>query len=444
MRRLLIVSPHFPPVSTADMQRVRVLLPYFRENGWEAEVLAISPEGVAAPRDPGLVDTLPQDVPVRRVAALSLRWSRIPGFGTLGLRAVRALQREGDRLLKSGRFDLVYFSTTVFEVHILGPRWRHKFGTPFVIDYQDPWVNDYYRNHPNIVPPGGRVKYALADALHRWMEPRVLRACAGITAVSSEYPRQLARRYSWYSNARELVQAFPAPQRDFEVLSKVAPAPTLFDESDGRQHWVYVGRGGNDMAKALRAFFGALQGAAFASLRQNLMMHFIGTSYAAAGKGAKSIAPIAAEFGLASIVDEQPDRISYSQALSLLRRADALVVFGSDDPAYTASKIHPYLLARRPMLAVFHSQSSVCRLIAEVGGAVCVSFDETATTETLGERIADRWLRGEAYMRIQRFDGEAFQAYGDRACAAELSVFFDGCFGVSEGAHISTPGWRGN
>ena len=35
MRRVLIVSPSFPPISAADLHRVRMSLPYYREFGWE-------------------------------------------------------------------------------------------------------------------------------------------------------------------------------------------------------------------------------------------------------------------------------------------------------------------------------------------------------------------------------------------------------------------------
>ena len=200
-RTILILSPHFPPSNAPDMQRVRLLLPYLREQGWEAEVLAVEPGQVAAPVDSWLTDGLPPDVPVHRVAALGLGWGRIPGLGMLIFRALGALRRTGDALVKSGRFNLVYFSTTQFGVHTLGPRWQRRFGVPFVMDYQDPWVNDYYRQHTAAVPPGGRIKYAVADRLNRWAEPRVLRHCAGITSVSGEDPRQLrsgrrARRHA--------------------------------------------------------------------------------------------------------------------------------------------------------------------------------------------------------------------------------------------------------
>jgi hypothetical protein len=427
MKRVLIVSPHFPPSSTADMQRVRMLLPFLGANGWQAEVLSVAPAQVAAPLDPWLVDGLPRDVPVHRVEALGRRHARIPGLGTLGMRALPKLAAAGDRLLARGNFDLVYFSTTVFEVHLLGPRWKRKHGVPFLMDFQDLWVSDYYREHPDVVPPGGRLKYALASALHRWMEPRVLRHCSGITSVSPDYPRLLARRYPWLPTLPSLVQGFPGAMRDLERLPPQDDGRPLFGGNDGLRHWVYVGRGGADMGKALRALFRALRDHTTTTFRESLRLHFIGTSYAAAGTGTPTIAPIAAEFGLEALVRESPDRIDYSRTLACLRAADALLVPGSDDPAYTASKIYPYLLAGRPLLAVFHARSTVVDLMGRAGGGVCIPFDSDQSELQIADRIAREWLASRAYERAIPLDREAFAPHSDDRCAAELAGFLSSC-----------------
>ena len=223
-----------------------------------------------------------------------------------------------------------------------------------------------------------------------------------------------------------MVLPFPGAARDFERLPALTPAAPREDEL---RHWVYVGRGGGDMATALRGLFTALRDHAPAELLEHLRLHFIGTSYAAAGKGQKTIAPIAAEFGLEHLLDEQPDRIPYADTLAWLKRADALIVPGSDDPAYTASKIYPYLLAGRPLLAIFQARSSVVDLIEKVGGAVCVPFEEDESAASLGRRISEKWLRQGGYQQITPLDATAFRPYSDSESARRLTEFFQTCVG---------------
>ncbi len=477
--RVLIISPHFPPTNAADMQRVRLLLPYFYEVGVEVEVLAVEPAQVAAPKDPWLDAGLPDWVPVHRVQALGLAWTKVPGLGTLSFRALGAIRRKGEEVLgrkvemgkrkeesknhKAG-FDLVYFSTTQFGIHVLGPEWKRKFGVPFVMDYQDPWVNDYYRDHPDVVPPGGKLKYGLASWLSRRQEPKVLRECAGITSVSAAYPEQLRRRYGgeeignrkaesrngekeeagrdcaqfqlstfrfplWSPNSQlfSTVLPFPGDARDLERVKQDYIRQSVFDRNDGLKHWVYVGRGGEDMAFAVRAIFAAVSRLRFQP--SVLKLHFIGTSYAAAGAGMKTIEPLAAEYGLEDMVEEHPARIPYSETLRCLLDADALIVPGSDDPAYTASKIYPYLLAGKPILAVFHEDSSVVSLIRKVGGAQVVTFGEGETIELVGKRILELGMESAGDLVRVPLDIEAFEPFTARSQARNLTEFFQLCSG---------------
>lgn len=419
--KVLIVSPHFPPTNAADMQRVRMVLPYLAEAGIEAEVLAVEPGQIAAPKDPWLVEGLPENIPVHRVKALGLQWSKIPGLGTLSWRAKGALEQKGNELLANGDFDLVYFSTTQFGTHLIGPAWKKRHGVPFTMDYQDPWVSDYYRTHPYIVPPGGRFKYGIVDKLNRLHEPRVLQHCSGFTAVSPAYPKTILSRYSL--NLPTLVLPFPGDRADLERVENSNIQQDIFDPEDGFNHWVYVGRGGGDMALATRALFKAISSYAE---KDTLRLHFIGTSYAAAGTGTKTIEPLAAEFGIEDLVREHPDRIPYSSTLRCLLDARALIVPGSDDPAYTASKIYPYLLAKKPMLAIFHRESSVTALIKEVGGGSVVPFDESSSTDQWAKDIHKTFVPGGTLKKID-LNPAAFTPYNARSQAEKLSTFFQQC-----------------
>lgn len=399
--------------------------------------------------DPWLEVGLPEDLAVKRAKGLGVDWCKVPGFGTLTNRAIGALRRVGSRLLtvacsENKTFDLVYFSTTQFGIHKLGPYWKRKFGVPFVMDYQDPWVNDYYEKHPDIVPPGGRLKYAISHWLAKKTEPSVLEHCSGITSVSSAYPKQLKDRYSFLKNDfPELVAPFPGDERDLDrVRADSSISQNVFNPNHGRRHWIYIGRGGRDMEVALRGFFAALRSRLRVSddglerenlnnnascpllSASNLRIHFVGTSYASAGHGIKTVEPIADEYGLKEVVVEHTDRIPYSQTLRCLLDADALVVPGSNDPGYTASKIYPYLLARKPMLAIFHKSSSVADVIDRVGGATLVTFDGSENVDNLKNDVLAKWFDGQAYAIARPLDLDNFEVYTARYQAKQLADFF--------------------
>ena len=85
-RRVLIISPHFPPVNAPDMQRVRMSLPHYASNGWDPVVLAVLPDDGAAAREPELCATYPPSI--RIVRANAKQWKIDPRkIGIIGFSA---------------------------------------------------------------------------------------------------------------------------------------------------------------------------------------------------------------------------------------------------------------------------------------------------------------------------------------------------------------------
>lgn len=351
-RRVLIVSPHFPPTNAPDHQRARQALPHLAEFGWAAEVLAVDPAGVEAPVDPLLAEALPPGLPVHRVRALPPRLGRLLGFGSLGLRAHRALGAAGARLLRARRFDLVLFTTTQFIVLTLGPRWRRLTGTPYVLDWQDPWLTDYY-DRPGAPPPPGGWKYRLARWQARRFEGECVRGAAGMVATSPTYLATLAARYPDCAGRPSAVIPFGASADDFRIAARADVSPA-FVRRPGVRHLAFVGAAGPVMADALHFLFEGLAAwcAADPARRERLRLHFIGTSYAPGDRAVPSVLPLAAAAGVADLVEEQPRRVGHFAALRTLRDADALLLLGSGDAGYSPSKIATLALAARPVLAV--------------------------------------------------------------------------------------------
>lgn len=370
-RRVLIVSPHFPPVNAPDMQRVRQALPHLAAAGWEAEVLAVDPAGVDAPKDPLLAAASPPQVPVHRVSVMSPRIGRWLGRGTLARRALGPMGRRGDELLASGRFDLVFFSTTQFSVLRLGPRWRLRHGVPFVVDWQDPWVTDYYSRPGAPRPPGGwRYRWSQAEA--RRHEGACLAAASGWVGTSENYQRDLAQRHAGFARLPQAVIPFGFDPGDFEIATRLGVTPAVAATS-GQRHFAYVGAAGPIMAPALRTLFGALAAARASAETDALRFHFIGTSYAPAGRATPSVQPLAAEFGVGDLVAESPERVGYFAGLQALRTADALLLLGSADTGYNPSKIATLLHAGKPILAIVASAALAERLRSIPGVTVALT-----------------------------------------------------------------------
>jgi hypothetical protein len=434
VRTVLIVSPNFPPVHTADMHRVRMSLPYYREFGWSPIVLAVRPADQEYPVDPALLASVPDDVPVVRTRAVPMPWGRRLGVGNVAIRAFGHLAAAGSRLIRATRPDLVYFSTTMFAALPLGRIWKRRFGVPFVIDLQDPWFSTYYDHKPRAERPP---KYAAARTLHRFLEPWTMRRADGLVAVSRGYVDDMRRRYPSLTSDRCAVIPFGASERDFDIAARLAGLagsqdPALRHSSTAascpdRPRGLYIGRGGPDMSTALRILFTALRLGRERSPRlEATRLEFVGTDYAPAGRAQKTVEPVADAVGVRSQVRETTDRAPYFDSLHRLATADFLVLIGSDDPDYSPSKVYPYLLAGRPIVAVVHERSPVADLLRRSGAGVVVTFSGRDDVEGPVRALVDAW--GCLVARLPGGttpDPSVLQAFSARALTARQCDLFE-------------------
>lgn len=165
------------------MQRVRMSLPYFRQNGWEPTVMAVDEQYTSGFRDDLLLETFPADIEVIKVAAYSEKITRKVGLGSLSLRSLVHFKKAGNQLLKSRKYDLVFFSTSMHHVCALGKYWKKKFGVPFIVDMQDPWRNDYRIGKKQ----GNSLKFKIAYNINKYMEAYTMPYADGIISVSRAY-----------------------------------------------------------------------------------------------------------------------------------------------------------------------------------------------------------------------------------------------------------------
>ncbi len=365
------------------MQRVRMSLPYYRQNGWDPVVLAVDPVTHGGPREEPLVATVPSDVPIHFCGAWPLARSRRFGIGNLGLRAWLPLFRLGASLIRREKIDLVVFSSSQFITFTLGPLWRSWLGVPYVIDLQDPWRRDHVAGTPPPGAPGGW-KYRVACLQARLLEPWVFRRMSALMTVSPAYLDILHARYPWFRHIPSSAIRFGASRTDLTAAEALPETPRPAAEAGKKPLIRFVYTGVAIVPAAVELLFEAFRRYCDRCPHEadRIRFEFLGTSYAPRDRATPSILPIAERFGVERHVHEVTDRLGHLEAMKVQAGADALLLIGSPDPAYSPSKLYPYYLSGRPILAVVYSGSMLEQHLRELSCAELVAFDPTKSNET--------------------------------------------------------------
>lgn len=369
-----MVSPYFPPDTSAGTHRVRLLAPHLPAFGWEPTVLTVDPEAYEGRLDPDLARLVPASLRVLRTDAWPASVTRRVGIGDLGLRALAGLRRAAKELLSRERFDALFITLYPTYPAVLGPGLKRRFGVPFVLDYQDPWVGAWGHHVGGGANGAADLKSRITRAIGERLEPRVVRQADALTAVSARtYEDVLAR----VPDARPRACAsipLGFEEQDLEALRGAPRSNDCFDPRDGLVHVCYVGTvlptGGEVLSSTLGAVRQLRDQAP--AIYQRLRLHFLGSSNQRDPAAVARVLPIAQELGVADVVREVPPRLDYLDALNVQVDASALLLLGSAEPHYTPSRVFPALLSGRPIVAVYHEESSVLDVLRAPGVNACV------------------------------------------------------------------------
>jgi glycosyltransferase involved in cell wall biosynthesis len=427
VRRVLFVSPHFPPDSSAGTHRVRLLAPHMAAHGWEPTVLTVDPADYEGALDPALAASVPENVRVIRARAWPASITRPLGIGDLGLRAYRGLKHRAIALLEHEPFDAVFITIYPTYPALLGPHLKRRFGVAFVLDYQDPWVGEWGRS---VGPaPGGLPD--LKSRASRWIaahvEPIALTAADGVTAVShATYEQALARTPAARPRATaELPIGWDRRDLEFVKDARWFKDPNLV-------HLSYVGTLLPTGVDTLRALFAALA----AERSRNcdvarLRLHFFGTSNQRSAAAVPRVLPVAADFGLADVVTEYAPRLDYFDALGVLKASHAVLLLGSHERHYSPSKVFPALIAERPLFAVLHEASNATDLLRRVGASPTVRLvtygDDGVHARTSEIRMQLAALASSPRYAHDAVDGSVLEPASACALAGRLASVLERC-----------------
>src|SRR5690606_20543779 len=306
------------------------------------------------------------DFEVTRVSALPITRPRL--VGDIGLRAFWQLYKGALKIIRAERVDFIWLPIPSFYNALLGRMIYEKMEISYGIDYIDPWVRDM-NNQRNI-------RAILSQYLAKVLEPIALKKVSLISGVDNAYYQPALKRnfpnfFDEKGNLKtESVNPFTHrkmahigmpygyDRNDYKIEFDHAIPP--WGKVNNYKIWLYAGAFLPNSHLFLQTFFRTI-----AILRQeggwdeNIRLWFIGTGL----YPSKRITEYAVDFGLQDIVEERRERFSFLHILNWLSKVDTIMIFGSTEPHYTASKTFQALLSERPLISIFHYKSSVLNIL---------------------------------------------------------------------------------
>lgn len=418
MRKLLIISPHYPPSYLAAVHRTRLFAQHLPEFGWEPIILTVNEKYYEESLDWDLHKLIPKTQKIFKVNAMNVSRPRI--LGDIGLRAFFQLRKRALQLIKSEKIDFVFIPIPSFYTSLIGPYLYKKTGVKYGIDYIDPWVHTF--------PGSDRLfsRHWFSTQLAKLLEPIAVKHASLITGVSEGYYAPVLERNTHLKN-QTIATAMPygGEEGDHTFVRNgtrhkaQGTSVLLLSKSDGTFRFVYAGAMLPKAYKPLEEICKALANLQLLKLPQPLQrveFHFIGTL--------GTIKPIAQKYGLFdNVVFEYPNRIPYLDVLKNLEATDGVFILGSTEPHYTPSKVYQGVLSQKPILAILHQESTAVKVLQESKAGQCVLMDGENDLDTLGERFIQQLTDYLAWANAfdpNKVNKDAFEQYSATAVTKQL------------------------
>jgi len=347
MKTVLIIYPHWVPANLAGVQRPRLIGNYLKQFGWHPLLLTVDSKYYEEKLDPLMEKTVSEDIEVIYTKAYKVTTPRI--IGDIGLRAFPFLKKEALRLCKERTIDFIWIPIPSFYTSILGRILHDATNIPYGIDYIDPWVRDITNQND--------FRAKLSQTVARTIEPYAVKKAALITGVSTPYYQAvLDRNFKTTPVHAGMPYGFDPNDHDIELKGLELP----WDNEPHCKPWLYAGAFLPNSHVFMQCFFESIAALkADGKWDADIRLYFVGTGQ----YPAKRITAYASDYGLENIVIEHRERFPFLHILNFLSKADRVMLFGSTEKHYTASKTFQCLLSKRPLFSILHAESSAVEVI---------------------------------------------------------------------------------
>ncbi len=349
MKTVLIIYPHWVPANLAGVQRPRLIGNFITEFGYKPLLLTVDSHYYEESLDFLMEKTVSDDFEVVYTKAFPITKPRI--LGDIGIRAFKFLKNEALRLCKERPIDFIWIPIPSFYTSLLGRILHDKTKIPYGIDYIDPWVRDI-TNQNNL-----RAK--LSQVVAKVLEPYAIKKAALISGVSTAYYAPVIKR-NFKMEPVHVGMPYGFDPKDHEIQIDNLKLPWS-DQPDCKA-WIYAGAFLPNSHLFIEGLFKSV--AHLKKIKgwdEHIRLYFIGTG----PYPAKRITSYAKDYGLEDIVFEQRERAPFLHVLNFLSKADRVMLLGSTQKHYTASKTFQCLLSKKPLFAMLHAESSAVDILNE-------------------------------------------------------------------------------
>jgi hypothetical protein len=426
LKRILIISPHFPPSNLAAVHRSRLFAQHLPSFGWEPVILMVDESFYEEEPDDNLSRLLPPGLVVEKAAAFRVTRPRL--IGDIGLRGFFQLYRKAKQLIRSNKIDFLYIPIPSFYVALLG-RWLHaSTGIPYGIDYIDPWVHRF----PGSDRPLSRHWFSMK--LSALLEPIAVKKASLITGVAEGYYKGVLERNPHLKDSCQFgAMPYGGEKADHEKVAELGLRPYLFNKRQGKIQLMYAGAMLPKAYAPLEAIFQAMS--RNRDVVEGLEIHFIGTGKTSDDPEGHNIRPLAEKYGLwETIIFEHPRRIPYLDVLVHLEGADGVFILGSTEPHYTPSKVYQGVLSGKPILAVLHRESTAVNVIRTANAGVVLAFDgENGIGNIENEFLSvfQEFLHFINNFDVRYVNTTAFDQYSAKNVTAKLAELLEKCIPIN-------------
>jgi len=351
MKRLLLITYHFPPEPVSGAVRPGYLARYLREFGWDVTVLTRPLGDPGFPCDmirvgmptAGLEERVRHSFQSRGKSEHSPLRSMLRNLKEMLLVPDKTVPwvpgaiRAGLEVTAKQRFDAMISTALPPSIHVVGGAIARARNIPWIADYRDPWAGNYYAGR-------GPVR----SAIERVLERALITRAQALTTISQQVADELSALHR---------------RNDVHVISN-AYDPAEWTEFSGvvpsRFSLCFTGNMYDGKKRSPELLFAAL-----AALKSQ------GDPAASAcvdfyGQASEFIGACAERFGVSKLV-HQHGVVPRADAMRAQRDAAVLLIFLATERRTlheTGSKFLEYLGAKRPIIA-FGPRESVMRAYIE-------------------------------------------------------------------------------